>query len=117
MNKTKKEEMDLPKVSKQIVNLVTMLNNSVNHTPDTRAEEVEKLIQEKIVDILEPEDVYEKGKYYDGLGNYVGIIDTYPHGADYYVRNHHFAVIPEGDKVTGGHVAKINKVKIKEIKK
>jgi hypothetical protein len=116
MNKIKKEEMDLPKVSKEIVNLVSVLNN--RHTTfDERVESVEKLIKEKIINILEPESVYEKGKYYDGLGKYVGIVDTYPHGADYFVRNHHFAVMPGGDKITGGHVAKINKVKIREIKK
>jgi len=117
MNKIKKEEMDLVKVSKEVVDLVNMLNNSYKETPETKAEKVEKLIQEKVVDILEPEGVYEKGKYYDGLGKYIGIVDSHPYGADYYVKNHHFAVMPSGDKTTGGNVAKINKVKIREIKK
>lgn len=117
MNKTKKEEMDLQQISKDIVAEVNFRQNFIDSTFESVSEMVEKMIQEKVVNILEPESVYEKGKHYENLGNYVGIVDTYPHGTDYYVRNHHFSVISEVDKVAGGNVAKINKVKIREIKK
>jgi len=117
MNKIKKEEMDLQQISKDIVNQVNFRQNFIDSTFESVSEIIEKMIQEKVVNILEPQCVYEKGNLYEGLGKYIGIVDTYPYGTDYYVRNHHFAVIPEGDKVAGGNVAKINKVKIREIKK
>lgn len=120
MNKTKKEEMDLNKTAEDILQLFNSLSDDgkdFGASDNSIKREVKRIIKSNVVDILEPEGVYEKGKYYEGLGNYVGIVDTYPYGADYYVRNHHFAVIPEGDKVAGGNVAKINKVKIREIKK
>ena len=89
MNKIKIEEMDLTKVSEDIVNLVSVLNN--RHTTfDERVESVEKLIKEKIINILEPESVYTKGEYYEGLGYYIGIVDTYPWNSDYFKRQHHF---------------------------
>lgn len=35
---------------------------------------------------------YEIGTYYEGLGYYIGIVDTYPWSADFYLRNHTFRI-------------------------
>lgn len=117
MNKIKKEEMDLKQISKDIVSEVNFRQKFIDSNFESVSELVENMIKEKVVDILEPEGVYEKGKYYDGLGVYIGVVDTYPYGTDYYIRNHHFAIVSEDDKIAGGNVACINKVKIREIKK
>ncbi len=58
---------------------------------------------------------YEKGKYYEGLGKYLGIIKVYPHNEDYGLRNHKFVEnIPSNDKRA---CAKINEILIEKIKR
>lgn len=120
MNKIKKEEMDLTKTADEILRFFDNLSDDgkgLGASENSIKREVNRIIKKNVVNILEPECVYEKGKYYDGLGKYIGIVDTHPYGADYYVKNHHFAVMPSKGAVTGGNVAHINKVKIREIKK
>lgn len=55
---------------------------------------------------------YVKGQWYD-KGRYIGIVDAYPWGEDYFIRNHHFMeAFPLGKTVS-----KINKVFIEKIKR
>jgi len=55
---------------------------------------------------------YKKGEWYE-QGRYIGVIDEYPWGEDYFIRNHHFMeALP-----VGKDVAKINKIFIKKIKR
>jgi len=78
-------------------------------------EEIEGIIQRRVVNILEPEGVYEKGVEYDGLGKYIGIVDTHPFGENYFKRQHHFAQPSiDGDKRS---CSMISEVLIREIQK
>ena len=63
-------------------------------------------------DIDELESPYKKGQLYE-LGIYLGIVDTYPFGENYFIRNHHFSV---PSKKTN-KVRKINKIFIRKVKK
>jgi len=76
-------------------------------------EEIENIIQRKVVNIIEPEGVYEKNTFYDGLGYYIGVVDTYSYGENYFIRNHHFRIPSEFSNIP----SKINKVFIREIAK
>lgn len=115
MNKIKKGEMDLSKTSQDIISLF----RGVSKTKELGASdlslerEITKIINKDVVNVLEPENVYEKDKYYEGLGYYIGIIDTHPWGADYFKRQHHFRIPREGR----GIPSEINQVLIREIKK
>ncbi|MEK6828542.1 MAG: hypothetical protein AABY15_00215 [Nanoarchaeota archaeon] len=62
---------------------------------------------------LKENKTYEPGKYYDGLGYYIGIVDTYPWGVDYYLKNHTFRIPSD----SSWHPSKINEVLIKKISK
>ena len=53
---------------------------------------------------------YEKGQWYDE-GRYIGIVDTYPWGENYFVRNHHFME----DYPVGKEPSKINQIFIDKI--
>lgn len=55
---------------------------------------------------------YVKGEWYDE-GRYIGVVDTYPWGEDYFIRNHHFM---EAYPI-GKSPAKINKIFISKIKR
>ncbi len=58
---------------------------------------------------------YEKGKHYEDLGKYLGIIKVYPHGEDYILKNHKFAEeTNSNDRVS---CAKINEILIEKIKR
>jgi hypothetical protein len=113
MNKIKKEEMDLRQISKEIVSEIQFREKFIDANLESLADFVEKIIKEQIINILDPENVYEKGKYYDELGYYIGIVDEYPNGADYFIKNHCFRIPTQGS----GIPSKINKVLIREIKK
>ena len=56
---------------------------------------------------------YEKGKYYEGLGTYLGIIYNHPFGDDYVVKEHKF-VEPNEDARSA---SKVNTIEIEKIKK
>jgi hypothetical protein len=112
MNKIKKEEMDLNKICEDIVTQV-QYSTSVLAGNDKIEGYIKDIIQKQIINILDPENVYEKGKYYDELGYYIGIVDEYPNGADYFIKNHCFRIPTQGS----GIPSKINKVLIREIKK
>lgn len=58
-------------------------------------------------------DEYVEGEFYEGLGKYLGIVDVYPYGKDYILKNHRFAE-PIVDTRSN---AKINEVLIEKIKK
>lgn len=107
--------MDLTKISKDIVCEIQFREKFASANLDSLAKYVEKILKEEIVNILEPENVYQKGQYYDGLGVYIGIVDTYPWGEDYFRREHRFSVDPSCAKV--GKVCEINRVLIREIRK
>jgi len=113
MNKIKKEEVDLRQISKEIVSEIQFREKFVGANIESLADFVEKIVKEQIINVLAPEKVYQKGQYYDELGYYIGIIDEYPFGADYFARNHCFRVPTDGR----GNPSKINKVFIREIKK
>ena len=104
--------MDLKEVSKLIL-LQVQHNEGCGKDDKFTLEEIESILQRRVVNILEPESVYEKDKFYNGLGYYIGIVDTYPFGENYFVRNHHFRIPSENSNVT----SKINKVFIREITK
>lgn len=104
--------MDLQEVSKLIM-LQVQHNSECGKDDKFTIEEIEGILQRRVVNILEPQNVYEKGKFYDGFGYYIGIVDTHPYGADYFVRNHHFRIPVDGR----GIPSEINKVFIREIKK
>lgn len=55
---------------------------------------------------------YIKEEWYD-QGRYIGIVDTYPWGEDYFIRNHHFMK----DFPIGKSPAEINQVFIEKIKR
>lgn len=112
MNKIEKEKMELQEVSKLIL-LQVQHNIDCGKDDKFTIEEIENIIQRRIINILDPENVYEKGKYYDELGYYVGIFDEYPSGADYFVRNHHFRIPTDGRGVP----SEINQVLIRQIKR
>lgn len=105
--------MNLNKISREIIDSVNMNQNSYKATKDSIAEIIEKELKEKIVDILEPENVYEKGKTYEGHGEYIGIVDSYPYDTDYFIRNHHFRIPTPGRN----EPSTINQIFIREIKK
>ena len=54
------------------------------------------------------ENKYEKGKWYDGLGKYLGIITTVPYKTDYVIREHKFSEMNSN----GREVSKINSILI-----
>ena len=56
---------------------------------------------------------YEKEKFYEGLGKYIGIINVYPYGEDYYSKNHQFAEETKDSRST----AKITEILIEKVKK
>lgn len=56
---------------------------------------------------------YKKGKLYEGLGKYIGIINVYPYGEDYYSKNHQFAEETKDSRST----AKITEILIEKVKK
>ncbi len=109
--------MDLTNISRDIVQLVQLKQRIPNEDIDSITESVENFINKKVVNVLEPNGVYEKGKYYEGFGVYIGIVDTYPFGENYYVRNHHFSVEDPKGTTTTKDVKRINKVFIREFKK
>lgn len=104
--------MNLQEISKLIL-LQVQHNNECGKDDKFTLEEIESIIKRRVVDVLEPENVYNIGEYYDGLGYYIGIVDTYPWGVDYFVKTHQFR-IPTSGKVTP---SEINQVFIREIKK
>ncbi len=104
--------MNLQEISKLIL-LQVQHNNECGKDEKFTLEEIENIIKRRVVDVLEPDSVYNIGEYYDGLGYYLGVFDTYPWGVDYFVRNHHFR-IPTPVK---GIPSEINKVFIREIKR
>lgn len=65
-----------------------------------------------VLEIIESESGYVRGEKYDE-GIYLGIIDTYPHNEDHFLRQHHFRV-PTPDR---GVPSIINTVLIKKIKR
>jgi len=107
--------MNLDEISEDIIRQVT---HNIDCGKDERFAtlEIKSIIQKKIVDVLEPEGVYEKGKHYDGLGKYIGVVDSYPYGADYFRREHKFVQEPNKE-TTGGKVSAVNTILIREIKK
>lgn len=104
--------MDLQEISK-IILLHVQHNSKCGKDEKFTIEEITDILQRRVVNIIEPENVYEKGKYYDELGYYIGIVDEYPCGEDYFIKNHCFRVPVKGN----GIPSKINKVFIREIKK
>ena len=78
--------------------------------------EIEDILQKRVVNILEPENVYEQGKEYPNLGKYIGVINEYPHGKDYFNQQHYFSQNPVGKDV-GRKCNTINKIFIKKIKR
>src|SRR5680860_1183552 len=82
--------MKLQEISKLIL-LQVQHNNGCGKDYKFTIDEIEDIIQRRVVNILEPEGVYEIGKHYEGLGKYIGITDTYPFGEDYFKRQHHFS--------------------------
>lgn len=106
--------MDLDKICEEIV-VQVQYSSSVMAGREKIKEYVKDILQKKVIDILEPENVYKKGQYYDGLGVYIGIVDTYPWGEDYFRREHCFSVDPDCGHV--GKVCEINRVLIREIRK
>ena len=102
--------MDIKKITEDIVRYV---KETQNLTKEQIEAVVEKRLTEKIVNVLEPEGVYEKGRLYEGHGEYIGIVDTHPHGADYFLRQHHFRVPTVGSNIPSD----INTVLIREIRK
>ena len=60
---------------------------------------------------MDNKKIYTKGQWYE-QGLYVGVVDTYPWGANYFVRNHHFME----DNPVGNNPAKINQIFIEKIK-
>ena len=55
---------------------------------------------------------YKNGKYYEGLGKYIGIIRTYPYGENYILVNHKFVM----DQVDNSP-SKVNEVLIEKIER
>lgn len=104
--------MDLQEVSKLIL-LQVQHNTECGKDDKFTIEEIENIIQRRIINVIEPDSVYKVGQYYEDFGYYIGIMDEYPFGADYFVRNHHFRIPTDGS----GTPSKINKIFIREIKK
>lgn len=104
--------MDLQEASRLVL-LQVQHNVDCGKDDKFTIEEIEDIIKRRVVNILEPEGVYEKGKHYEDLGEYIGIIDTHPWGADYFLRQHQFRV-PTSDNREPSY---INKVLIREVKK
>ena len=88
-------------------------NSSCGKDDKFTVEEISGIIKRRVVDVFEPENIYKKDVFYDYLGHYIGVVDTYPSGADYFVRNHHFR-IPSKDS---NSVCEVRRVFIREIKK
>jgi len=105
--------MDLNQISKDIVAEIQFREKFQEENFESLAKKVEKMLEKQVVNILEPEGVYEKGVLYEGHGEYIGIVDTYPYGADYFVRNHHFRIPTPGRN----EPSIINQILIREIKK
>jgi hypothetical protein len=55
---------------------------------------------------------YTIGEWYEGLGRYIGIVDVYPYGEKFFLRNHKFA---ENVQPNSREVAKINEILIESI--
>lgn len=106
--------MKLQEIS-QLILLQVQHNIECGKDDKFTIEEIEDIIQRKAINIIEPEGVYEKGKYYDGLGTYIGIIDTHPFGENYFKRQHHFSE-PSLDEDKRS-VNKVNEILIREIQK
>lgn len=107
--------MDLKEVSKLILMQVNH-NQECGKDDKFTLEEIEGIIKRRVVEVFEPEGVYEIGKTYDGLGKYVGIVDTYPWGVDFFKREHKF-VVENADNSSISKVSDINTILIREIKK
>lgn len=106
--------MNLQEIS-QLILLQVQHNNECGKDDKFTIEEITNIIQRRIINVLEPEGVYEKGVEYDGVGVYVGIVDTYPFGENYFKRQHHFIQPPaDGDQ---RKVSTINEILIREIQK
>jgi len=110
--------MDLTKASNEIIHLFKTASRTGELGASTLSleREIKRIIKDNVLDILEPDNVYEVGKYYEGLGTYLGIFDTYPYNRDYFKRQHHFAEDTSIGNTTG-NVTKIKEVLIREIRK
>lgn len=107
--------MDLKEISNLILTQVKH-NQECGKDDKFTLEEIEDIITRRVINILEPEGVYEIGKAYDGLGKYVGIVDNYPWGVDYFRREHKF--VAENTSGSGiSKVSDINTILIREIKR
>lgn len=67
--------MDLTKISKDIVCEIQFREKFADANLDSLAKYVEKILKEEIVNVLEQENIYHKGQYYDGFGVSIGIIE------------------------------------------
>jgi hypothetical protein len=105
--------MNLKEISRDIVAEIQFREKFQEEDFKSLSEKVEKILKKQVVNILEPESVYEKGEVYEGYGEYIGIVDTYPYGTDYFLRQHHFRIPTDGSNVP----SKINQILIREIKK
>ena len=112
MDKINIKEMNLKETSRLIL-MQVQHNADCGKDDKFTIEEIEDIVKRRVIDIFEPEGVYEKGKIYEDLGEYVGVFDTYPYGTDYFVRNHHFRIPTDGR----GNPSKINKILIREIQR
>jgi hypothetical protein len=106
--------MDLDKICEEIV-VQVQYSSSVMADRENIKDYVKEIVQRKIVDVLEPENVYQKGEYYEGLGTYIGIVDTYPWNQDYFRREHCFSKDMGCENL--GKVCEINRILIREIRK
>jgi len=106
--------MKLQEISKLIL-LQVQHNNDCGKDDKFTIDEIEDIIKRRVVNILEPEGVYEIGSYYEGLGTYAGIFNTYPWNCDYIKRQHRF--IEKTQSNDRSATAKINEILIREIKK
>jgi len=63
---------------------------------------------------MNKESNYEEGKYYEGLGKYLGIITVHPYDKDYVLKKHKFV-----EKINDNtrKAAKVNEILIEKIKK
>jgi hypothetical protein len=106
--------MDLHEISDLILKQVKH-NQECGKDDKFTLDEIQGIITRRVVNILEPENVYQKGQYYDGFGVYIGIVDTYPWGEDYFRREHRFSVEPESGVL--GKTCEIKSILIREIKR
>lgn len=107
--------MNLNQISKDIVAEIQFREKFEGENFESLSKKVEKILKEQVVNILEPEGVYEMEKYYDGLGTYVGIFNTYPWNCDYIKIQHRF--IENNNSKDRDATAKINEILIREIQK